>query len=96
MDLRKNCSWCCSIGSLGNQAQEEGVRNVTVKSVVFAGTQNGLRIKTWGRPTNGFVTGVKFQQAVMNNVKNPIIIDQNYCPDDINCPGQVNFRMHHR
>jgi len=64
------------------------VQNVTVKTVTFIGTQNGLRIKTWGRPSNGFVRNVLFQHAVMTNVQNPIVIDQNYCPDNKNCPGQ--------
>ena len=26
--------------------------------------------------------------AVMRNVQNPIVIDQNYCPHDIGCPDQ--------
>ncbi|KAF8388634.1 hypothetical protein HHK36_027311 [Tetracentron sinense] len=78
------------IGSLGKETQEPGVQNVTVKTVVFTGTQNGLRIKAWGRPSTGFVTGVLFQHAVMNNVQNPIVIDQNYCPRNEGCPGQVS------
>ncbi|XP_065864277.1 polygalacturonase-like [Euphorbia lathyris] len=77
-----------SIGSLGKDASEPGVQNVTVKSVTFTGTQNGVRIKSWGRPSSGFVKNIVFQNAVMNNVQNPIIIDQNYCPDHQNCPGQ--------
>ncbi|CAK9139849.1 unnamed protein product [Ilex paraguariensis] len=77
-----------SIGSLGWELEEAGVQNVTVRSVTFTGSQNGLRIKTWARPSNGFVRGVLFQQAVMINVKNPVIIDQNYCPDNENCPHQ--------
>ncbi|ONK57886.1 uncharacterized protein A4U43_C09F5220 [Asparagus officinalis] len=77
-----------SIGSLGDVRKEEGVQNITVKSVVFSGTQNGLRIKTWGKPSTGFVKGVTFQHSVMYNVRNPIIIDQNYCPSKINCPNQ--------
>nr|TKS16533.1 hypothetical protein D5086_0000022670 [Populus alba] len=77
-----------SIGSLGKDLVEPGVQNVTVKTVTFIGTQNGLRIKTWGRPSNGFVRNVLFQHAVMTNVQNPIVIDQNYCPDNKNCPGQ--------
>ncbi|KAL5997942.1 hypothetical protein ACLOJK_008876 [Asimina triloba] len=77
-----------SIGSLGKELHEPGVNNVTVKSAVFSGTENGVRIKSWGRPSNGFVKGVVFQDAIMKNVQNPIIIDQNYCPHDQDCPGQ--------
>ncbi|XP_027166793.1 polygalacturonase-like [Coffea eugenioides] len=79
-----------SIGSLGKDFEEEGVQNVTVKSVTFRNTQNGARIKSWGRPSKGFVKDVLFQHASMINVQNPILIDQNYCPDNINCPGQVS------
>ncbi|KAG8650868.1 polygalacturonase-like [Manihot esculenta] len=77
-----------SIGSLGKDLKEPGVQNVTVKSVTFTDTQNGLRIKSWGRPSSGFVRNVLFQHATMTNVQNPIVIDQNYCPDNKNCPGQ--------
>ncbi|XP_068666569.1 polygalacturonase-like [Aristolochia californica] len=77
-----------SIGSLAKDLKEEGVSNVTVKSAVFTGTDNGLRIKSWGRVSNGFVRDVNFLNAVMVNVKNPIIIDQNYCPRNENCPGE--------
>ncbi|WOL17885.1 polygalacturonase-like [Canna indica] len=77
-----------SIGSLGKGNDEEGVENVTVKTAVFTGTENGLRIKTWGRPSDGFVKGVVFEHAVMQNVQNPIIIDQNYCPNHEGCPDQ--------
>ncbi|KAJ4723875.1 putative Polygalacturonase [Melia azedarach] len=79
-----------SIGSLGKDPNEVGVQNVTVKTVTFTGTQNGLRIKSWGRPSNGFAKNIVFQHAVMNNVQNPIIIDQNYCPDNKDCPGEAS------
>nr|GMC80981.1 polygalacturonase-like [Ipomoea batatas] len=79
-----------SIGSLGWNAQEAGVQNVTVKSTTFRGTQNGVRIKTWARPSNAFVKGVVFQHSVMVNVQFPIIIDQQYCPDNKNCPTQAS------
>ncbi|KAH8484412.1 hypothetical protein H0E87_028754 [Populus deltoides] len=79
-----------SIGSLGKESQEAGVQNVTVKTTTFTGTENGLRIKSWGRPSNGFARDILFQHAVMNNVQNPIVIDQNYCPGEKNCPGQVS------
>ncbi|CAN4095638.1 unnamed protein product [Withania somnifera] len=77
-----------SIGSLGWEQQEPGVQNVTVKSVTFTGTENGVRVKTWARPSSGFVRGVLFQHIVMANVQNPIIIDQNYCPNHERCPHQ--------
>ncbi|KAI4306358.1 hypothetical protein L6164_029642 [Bauhinia variegata] len=79
-----------SIGSLGKDQNEPGVQNVTVKTVTFTGTQNGVRIKSWGRPSNGFVKNILFQHAVMVNVQNPIVIDQNYCPDNKGCPGQAS------
>lgn len=61
---------------------------MTVKTVTFTSTSNGVRIKTWGRPSKAFVDGVVFQHLVMLNVQNPILIDQNYCPHN-NCPTQV-------
>ncbi|CAI9777080.1 unnamed protein product [Fraxinus pennsylvanica] len=79
-----------SIGSLAWQLQEPGVQNVTVKSTTFTGTQNGVRVKTWARPSKGFVKYVLFQHLAMVNVRNPIIIDQNYCPHHRNCPNQVS------
>ncbi|MED6145230.1 hypothetical protein PIB30_023337 [Stylosanthes scabra] len=79
-----------SIGSLGKEQKEAGVQNVTVKTVTFTGTQNGVRIKSWGRPSTGFVRHVIFQDAIMVNAQNPILIDQNYCPDNEGCPGQAS------
>ncbi|XP_037495791.1 LOW QUALITY PROTEIN: polygalacturonase [Jatropha curcas] len=79
-----------SIGSLGKDVQEKGVRNVTVTNCTFTGTKNGVRIKTWGRPSNSFATDIHFQHAIINNVKNPIIIDQNYCDGNNNCPRQAS------
>ncbi|GLT73679.1 hypothetical protein SLA2020_455180 [Shorea laevis] len=79
-----------SIGSLGKDANEAGVQNVTVTTATFTGTQNGLRIKSWARPSTGFARNVLFQHATMTNVQNPIVIDQHYCPDNKNCPSQVS------
>ncbi|KAK2978764.1 hypothetical protein RJ640_023888, partial [Escallonia rubra] len=65
-----------SIGSLGWDMQEPGIQNVTVKSVTFKGTDNGVRIKTWARASSAYVKGILFQHLVMVNVQNPVIIDQ--------------------
>ncbi|KAL0917975.1 hypothetical protein M5K25_013087 [Dendrobium thyrsiflorum] len=78
-----------SIGSLGDGTGTTMVQNVTVSSVVFTGTQNGFRVKTWATPSsNGFVRDITFQHGTMKNVGNPIMIDQNYCPVPGNCPNQ--------
>ena len=66
------------------------MQNITVTSSIFTKTQNGVRIKSWGRPSNGFVRNVQFRNLVMRNVENPLIIDQNYCPSRKGCPNQVN------
>ncbi|KFK37166.1 hypothetical protein AALP_AA4G222100 [Arabis alpina] len=76
-----------SIGSLGKEEEEQGVENITVSNVVFTGTQNGVRIKTWGKDSKSFARNIVFQHITMKMVKNPIIIDQHYCPDKP-CPKQ--------
>ncbi|KAG8369378.1 hypothetical protein BUALT_Bualt14G0005000 [Buddleja alternifolia] len=79
-----------SIGSLGRDYKEEGVQNVTLINSVFTGSDNGLRIKTWARPSTGFVRNINYKNIVMKNVENPIIIDQNYCPNNQGCPSQTS------
>lgn len=83
--------FCNSIGSLGWDLDEPGVKNVTVRKATFSKTQNGFRIKSWGRPSSGFVEDVHFEHATMSDVQNPIIIDQHYCPFRNGCPSQVSF-----
>jgi len=63
------------MGSLCIYLSLNGVTTVTVKGVSFIGTDNGVRIKTL-QGVNGFAKGLKFQNTHMNNVRNPIIIDQ--------------------
>ncbi|KAF2325608.1 hypothetical protein GH714_031042 [Hevea brasiliensis] len=77
-----------SVGSLAEHTHEDGVQNVTVTSAVFTGTQNGVRIKSWGRPSSGFANNIIFQNIIMKNAYNPIIIDQKYCPSGHGCPNQ--------
>jgi len=62
---------------------------VTLTNAIFSASDNGVRIKTWARQSNGFVRNVVFQNIVMIEVENPIIIDQNYCPNNQGCPNQV-------
>uniref|UniRef100_M4F9B7 Rhamnogalacturonase A/B/Epimerase-like pectate lyase domain-containing protein n=1 Tax=Brassica campestris TaxID=3711 RepID=M4F9B7_BRACM len=70
-----------SIGSLGRSEDEQGVENVLVSNVDFTSTDNGVRIKTWGKYSKSFVRNIVFQHIKMKMVKNPIIINQHYCLD---------------
>ncbi|WJZ90528.1 hypothetical protein VitviT2T_009665 [Vitis vinifera] len=67
-----------SIGSLGNHNSRACVSNITVRDSVLKYSDNGVRIKTW-QGGSGAVSGVTFSNLHMNNVRNPIIIDQFYC-----------------
>ncbi|KAG2317983.1 hypothetical protein Bca52824_021105 [Brassica carinata] len=77
----KNALLVLSIGSLGRSEDEQGVENVMVSNVDFTSTDNGVRIKTWGKDSKSFVRNIVFQHIKMKMVKNPIIIDQHYCLD---------------
>uniref|UniRef100_A0A803M8G7 Polygalacturonase n=1 Tax=Chenopodium quinoa TaxID=63459 RepID=A0A803M8G7_CHEQI len=81
---------CISIGSLGKTLHEAKVHNVTVQTSTFINIDNGVRIKSWGRPSDGFVSDVVFQHLTMENAQNPIIIDQKYCSNHKDCPGEVS------
>ncbi|KAK1386630.1 Endo-polygalacturonidase [Heracleum sosnowskyi] len=67
-----------SIGSLGDDNSEAHVSDVIVDGAKISGTSNGVRIKTY-QGGSGNASNIKFENIEMDNVKNPIIIDQNYC-----------------
>ncbi|GLJ40545.1 hypothetical protein SUGI_0836460 [Cryptomeria japonica] len=67
-----------SIGGLGNHNSQGCVCNISVSDVVILNSDNGLRIKTW-QGGLGSVSGVTFDNVYVENVRNPIIIDQFYC-----------------
>lgn len=71
-----------SIGSLGANESEAEVSNVVVNRATLTGTTNGVRIKTW-QGGSGYARNIKFLNIEMQNVTNPIIIDQYYC-DQVN------------
>ncbi|KAK4597087.1 hypothetical protein RGQ29_014908 [Quercus rubra] len=70
-----------SIGSLGRYQNEEPVSGITVTGATLSNTDNGVRIKTWPASSSGVASNIHFEDVVMNNVANPVIIDQNYCPN---------------
>ncbi|KAF7018508.1 hypothetical protein CFC21_031791 [Triticum aestivum] len=70
-----------SIGSLGRYVGEGDVTRVHVRDMTFEGTMNGVRIKTWeNSPTKSLAAHMLFENMIMKDVQNPIIIDQKYCP----------------
>ncbi|XP_057778251.1 polygalacturonase-like [Salvia miltiorrhiza] len=74
-----------SIGSMGGNPNEDGVEHIVVNNSKFTNTDNGVRIKTWAKPSNAYARDIVFENLVMEDVANPIIIDQEYCPEK-NCP----------
>ncbi|CAM0957421.1 unnamed protein product [Alopecurus aequalis] len=76
-----------SIGSLGDRNSEARVENITIVGVRLRGTTNGARIKTW-QGGRGYAKNIVFQNIIMDNVWNPIIIDQNYCDSATPCNKQ--------
>jgi len=69
-----------SVGSLGKYKNEQPVSGVRVIGCTLTNTQTGVRIKTWPQSYPGIATDMRFENIVMNNVDNPILIDQGYCP----------------
>ncbi|XP_042466256.1 exopolygalacturonase-like [Zingiber officinale] len=70
-----------SVGSLGKNSNEKDVVGLTVRNCAFNGTTNGLRIKTWkSSPVPLTAAHFVYENIIMHNVYNPIIIDQEYCP----------------
>lgn len=76
-----------SVGSLGEGNSEAEVSNIMVDGAYLHDTTNGLRIKTW-QGGSGFARGITFRNVKMQNVSNPIIIDQNYCDSQKPCEKQ--------
>ncbi|KAA8524152.1 hypothetical protein F0562_010417 [Nyssa sinensis] len=84
-----------SVGSLGKSHNEEYVTGITIRNCTLSNTDNGLRIKTWAPSLPTVASGFTFEDIMMNNVLNPIIIDQQYCPSpncDNNAYSQVQIR----
>lgn len=79
-----------SVGSLGRHENEEDVDGIIVKNCTFTNTTNGARIKTWAPSFPSRVFNLTFQDIILNNVRNPILIDQHYCPNS-HCMSEVQI-----
>nr|GMC74699.1 exopolygalacturonase-like [Ipomoea batatas] len=76
-----------SIGSLGKHENEEDVSGIVVRNCTFTNTTNGARIKTWAPSFSSRVFNLVYEDIILNNVSNPILIDQHYCPNS-HCMGE--------
>ncbi|CBI37725.3 unnamed protein product, partial [Vitis vinifera] len=74
---------CISVGQGNSQ-----VTITSITSVIF-----DIWIKTWANsPDSSEATNMTFENIVMNNVTNPIIIDQAYCPF-MSCASKAPSRV---
>ncbi|XP_020884760.1 exopolygalacturonase [Arabidopsis lyrata subsp. lyrata] len=70
-----------SVGSLGKNKDEKDVKDLTVRDIVFNGTSDGIRIKTWESSASKIlVSNFVYENIQMIDVGKPINIDQKYCP----------------
>ncbi|KAI0510315.1 hypothetical protein KFK09_010916 [Dendrobium nobile] len=77
-----------SIGSLGKDNSVGIVTGIVLDTATLTGTTNGLRIKTW-QGGSGYVRSVRFENVKMDDVENPIIIDQFYCDSTKACKNKT-------
>ncbi|KAF9619825.1 hypothetical protein IFM89_009576 [Coptis chinensis] len=54
-------------------------KDLSSLNITRAGTDNGIRVKTWPGSPPSKASNLTFEDIIMTNVKNPIIIDQEYC-----------------
>ncbi|XVE65582.1 hypothetical protein DITRI_Ditri08aG0011500 [Diplodiscus trichospermus] len=80
-----------SVGSLGHYPDEADVSGITVKNCSLSETTNGVRIKSYKSALASKAYGIVFQDIIMDRVKNPIIIDQEYGNKHSDQPSKVSI-----
>ncbi|KAH6754873.1 hypothetical protein C2S52_007134 [Perilla frutescens var. hirtella] len=80
-----------AVGSLGKRPDELSVGKITFINCSLTGTTNGCRIKSYHASPVLTATNIVFQDIIMDQVKNPIIIDQHY--DSKKNPEQSNVKI---
>ncbi|GAA0161632.1 hypothetical protein LIER_39265 [Lithospermum erythrorhizon] len=81
-----------SVGSMGNTPDEKDISGIHIRNCTFIGTDNGVRIKTWQDKYAAIANDIRFEDIIMEDVINPIIIDQEYCPA-ANCGGKAPSKV---
>ncbi|KAM7490121.1 hypothetical protein LguiA_033042 [Lonicera macranthoides] len=67
-----------SVGSLGEGESYCAVEEIHVQNCNFTKSENGCRIKSWPGGS-GYARYISFVNITLDEVQNPIIIDQHYC-----------------
>ncbi|XVF62543.1 hypothetical protein PTKIN_Ptkin09bG0016400 [Pterospermum kingtungense] len=80
-----------SIGSLGHYEDEYDVTGIMVKNCSLTDTDNGVRIKTYKTESPSKASGIIFRDLIMDRVRNPIIIDQEYGDAKSSQPSKVSI-----
>ncbi|KAI4340252.1 hypothetical protein MLD38_025111 [Melastoma candidum] len=80
-----------SIGSLGKWPDETNVQTVRVTNCTLKGTTNGVRIKSFPGQRQLVASDIVFSDIIMEDVQNPVIIDQNYGYHKITKPSSVQI-----
>lgn len=78
--------WCngthgVSMGSIGQYPGVlDYIENAFIKNVTLLNGQNGARLKAWAGPNVGYgrISNITFQDFVIHNTDNPIVVDQCY------------------
>lgn len=76
-----------SIGSLGDKDTPAHVSDIIVDGATLTKTTNGLRIKTY-QGGSGIASNIQFRNIKLNDVDNPIIINQKYCDREEPCEDE--------
>ncbi|XP_061359824.1 probable polygalacturonase At1g80170 [Gastrolobium bilobum] len=77
-----------SIGSLGISGENDIVEDVHVENCTLTETLTGVRIKTV-QGGSGFARRISFEKIRFVRANSPIIIDQFYCPDKVDCQNKT-------
>lgn len=83
-----------SIGSLGHYEDELDVNGIIVKNCSLSDTDNGVRIKTYKTESPSTASRIIFRDLIMERVKNPIIIDQEYGNGKSDLVINIDFFSH--
>ncbi|XLT03758.1 hypothetical protein HN51_042507 [Arachis hypogaea] len=77
-----------SIGSLGTRGETDIVEDVHVYNCTLTETMTGVRIKTW-QGGAGYARNITFEKIKFVRANSPIIIDQFYCPNRVDCQNKT-------